>query len=339
MSEHVIDKIRAILRKADENTNASSAEREVAMHMANKLLLKHGLAMEDIGEIADDDTSAGRMFERTREFETDSSDSWRGTLLHRLSRIYFCKAYYVTVWMGEDASSKQSGRRWILVGRKSNADTCRAMYEFIAPQIQRELDVELASIVRTSSPHLQQQARHARTYAEQAAWVSTNHAAAVGECTDEELAEIGRQRLSGKSGDQAVKDIQALCGIESFHYAKKVRAFIKRGDIARAPIADMGVFRRSFLEAAVQRVASRVSKLMREDVNDLGDAGTALVKDEKADLNRFMDELGLRLSSHASNRQVDEEGLVAGDAAGRRADISGHSKVSSVGPRSLGAGS
>lgn len=337
----VIDKIRAILRKADESSNQHEGERDAAMHAANRLLLKHGLSMADIGEIADDDTSAGRMFERTTEFETESADSWRGSLLCRLARTYFCQAYYVSTWIVKDdfGTGMSSGRRWVLLGRKDYTDTCRAMFQFIVPQIQRELDVELASIVRTESPNLQQQARHARTYAEQAYWLAMQTNGDDTLLDDEQLAAVGSERLATKQGDDAVRDIQALCGIESFHYAKKVRAFIKRGDIARAPISDMGVYRRSFLEAAVQRVSSRVAAMMFNDVQDLGSKGTDLVKDEKLDLKRFMEDIGLKIGGRTSNRQYDAEGLAAGRAAGERADISGHRKVSSVGPRSLGAGS
>jgi hypothetical protein len=332
----VLDKIRAILRKADASSNQHEGERDTAMRMANRLLLKHGLSMADVGQIEADDTSAGREFADERVLDTDAPDSWRGLLLHRLSRVYFCKVYF----LGE----RGGPQRWFIVGRKSNSDTVRAMYEFIAPQIQRELDTELAAIVRTGSPNLQQQARHARTYAEQAAWLAApsdeRMTIDLTAMSDEDLAAFGSERLASKSGDPAVRDIQALCGIESFHYAKKVRAFIKRGDIARAKIEDMGVWRRSFLEAAVARVAHRVKQLMREEVNDLGEAGMSLVKDENSDLSRFMASIGLNLGAgRMSKRKADPEGMARGDEAGRRADISGHSKVSHVGPRAIGSGS
>lgn len=121
------------------------------------------------------------------------------------------------------------------------------------------------------------------------------------------------------------------------NFAKKVRAFVKRGDIAGAGVENLAVWRRSFFDAAVDRVASRLTALMRSDVNDLGDAGSALVKDERSDLDAFLASLDLGLTSRQSNRSVDAHGAGAGRAAGDRADVSGHRKVGGLGPRQLNA--
>lgn len=332
--EKVIERVQAILRKADESKNDSEAERDVAISMANKMLLKHGLSMADV-EAGDDDAGPTWLHEQSGIVTEGDLDRWKGTLLHRIASVYFCKAYFLDLSGGR--------RRWMIVGKDANVATAKAMHEFIVPQLQGEHDLALAKITRTTSPHQQQQARHARTYAEHAAikFLRENEEdTMLSDLSDDELATIGREHYEALVEDAgkeaALTDIAIDLGV-SVNFAKKVRAFIKRGDIAGAQIENLAVWRRSFYDFAISRVASRLRKIMRSDVADLGEAGSALVKNEDADLDRFLDQLNLGLRSRQSNRGVDSHGANAGTAAGERADLSGHRKVAGLGPRQLNA--
>lgn len=337
--EKLIDKIKAILRKADENANASEEERDTAMRMANRLLLKHGMEMADLGDIEDHGEMPGREWVHDRagiDVTHGDKDVWKSVLLHRMAPTYFCKSYRIPL-------GKRDAYRLVLLGRSDHVAACKAMFDFVVPQLEAELNVALAKITRTSSPHQQQQARHARRYAEYAAieYLRGNEeGSSLGDVSDDELARLGRERYEGivedASTEMALADIMAVCNV-SMNFAKKVRAFVKRGDIAGAQIENLAVWRRSFFDGAIGRVATRLREAMRVEVKDLGEPGTALVKDENAALKEFMASLNLGLRSSTSNRSIDGAGHAAGDAAGKRADISGSRKVSGLGQRRLGA--
>lgn len=330
-NDRMMERIKALLRKADPERNDNEHERDMALRAANQLLLKHGLAMADLGDV-DGSTQPGREFEHSAYFATEgSNDEWRGTLLHRLARIYFCTCY-------SESHRRTGTRRLFLVGRGDYVAMCRTMYEFVAPQLERELDVELLKITRTTSPHQQSQARHAREYARMAAMANNEDPTAL---SDDELAVEGQRRfawIAEESGmDAALLDIVSACDV-SLNFAKKVRAFVKRGDIAGEPIEDLGVWRRSFYDGAISRVAARLRELVNVEVKDMGEAGTSLVRNERADLDEFLDSLNLNLRSRTSNRRADWAGRSSGDAAGRRADLSVGRKVSrGIGTRQIGA--
>jgi hypothetical protein len=312
--EKLVDKIRAILRKADETKNASEAEREVAMRAANRLLLKHGLTMQDVGSLEEQDQRS-YVHEHEGYLTTEGdSDAWRGLLLHRLAPIYFCKSYRLVI-----------GRRnrHVLLGRQEHVDACKAMYEFVAPQLQREFDV---AVSRMRPEH-----RLARRYALLAAVALGMDPAAVKKMADDSLAEIGRTRLvairEAESAEEALRDIMRMCELNSQGTARNVRAFINKGEIAPHLTDNLGVWRRSFFDGAIGKVGGRLKQLMREEVKDLGEPGAALVKNEEASLKAFLDSLDLGLRSTTAHRSVDPHGRESGTAAGARADLSGHRKV------------
>lgn len=330
-SEDIVNKIRSILRKADESQNPSDAERDTAMRMANRLLLKHGLAMSDLGEAAEEE----RSWEHEGFFSTGGdSDAWKGDLLWRISSVYFCKYYRINYGRG-------AGRH-VLLGRVENVAACKAMYEFVAPQLQLEFNVAVSKMT--------QQHRFARRYAHalMSELLAFDREGLFGEATrasdfdDDMLASIAYDYLEGGGFDDGgldakIEDIRFRCEIESFHYAKKVRSKIRAQEIAPSDTENLGVWRRSFFEAAAVRVKMRLHELMDAEVEELGDPGMALVRDETADLKRFVDSLDLGLRSGSSNRESDAAGMDAGREAGDRADLSGHRKVSNGGRKELNA--
>lgn len=310
--EKIKERIRAILRKAEDAKGAGDAERDTAMRMAQRLLLKHGLEMQDVGPAEDD----GRSFEHEGFISTEGRDEqWKGVLLHRLAPTYFCKVYKLNL-------GRKAHHRWVIIGRKDNTDALRQMYGFIWPQIEGAFTVEVSRMGLYW--------RHARRYAIGAASYA-DPAADPESLSDAELAELGEDRLDRFTQDpdlDEIEDVVRLCRLSSRGYAKNVLPRIRKREIAPSLSSNLGVWRRSFLDAAVGRVAARVAELHREEVQDLGTPGTELVTSEALDLSRFLESLDLGLRRTRSSRQVDGAGRQSGRAAGDRADISGHRKVS-----------
>lgn len=308
----LVDKIRAILRKAEESTNEHEAERDTAMRMAQRLLLKHGLTMSDVGSLETDE----RAFEQEHNItDTDRASNWKGTLLNRIARVYFCQVYFIPV------SSKH--RTWTVLGRQDHVEATKMMFEFVWPQIQRELDVA------QSKMGLYQ--RIARRYC--LALVED-----PAEITDEELAEIGMERLANMEAlgaDYQAADVRDLLDLNSLQYAKNALRFIRRGEIAPADTDNLKRWRNSFLDSAASRIGSRLRELRTEEVEDLGEPGMALVRNEKAALENYLESLDLGLRSSTSSRGYDGAGSSAGREAGDRADLSGHRKVANGGRKEL----
>lgn len=316
----LLDKIRAILRKAEEGTNPSEAERDTAVRMANRLLLKHGLSMQDIGTIEGDTTPAGRAHEHGQVHTTTSDqDRWQGNLLYRIAPVYFCHVYYVP---------GRHSQRWYILGRGDYAEAVRAMFTWIVPQIEREFGVAASKMT--------QHRRYARRYAEHAC----EDMDTFDELTEEELAERGSEHWARTVDDigldAALREIQVLIGCNRLN-AERTKNKIVKGDIAPASPENLGVWRRSFFHAANLRIKNRLWDMMKDETKDLGEPGMALVKNERDDLMRYVDSLDLNLHSVNSGRQHDEEGAALGIEAADRADLSPHNKVSSINRNQLGA--
>lgn len=314
----LIEKIKAILRKAEESKNPSEAERDTAMRMANRLLLKHGLTMQDVGTI--DDPANGRDFEHESLLETDGdTDAWRGLLLFRIARVYFCNVYRTP--------GRGKSYRWMIVGRSDYVRTAQTMFEWIAPQLEYEFTHAMSKMT--------QHRRYARRYALHAARRKFTYEGApkIADIDDDELASIGLEHWEHEveeiGEDQALVDMQILLNCNELN-AQRTRAKVLKEDIAPNAPANLGVWRRSFFEAAIIRVHRRLHEMMKQEVTTLGEPGTALVKNEREDLKRFLESLDLNLRANQSNRQVDAGGRASGDAAGKRVDVSAHNKVKKV---------
>lgn len=317
----LLEKIKAILRKADETRNPSEAEREEAMRAANRLLLKHGLSMQDLGDIEDDASIPGREHEHTSAFSTEGDqDYWRGELLYRIAPIYFCHVY--RGW-----HPRKSHYHWMILGRGDYVSALRTMFDYIAPQIEGEF--------ATAMSKMTQHRRYARRYALHAA-----RGMDIDETDNDQLATIGAEhwhRVVDDIGlDAALREIQVLIGCNRLN-AERTRNKIVKGDIAPASPENLGVWRRSFFYAANLRIKNRLWTMMREEVEDMGEPGMALVKNEKDDLDRYIDSLNLGLTTNRSARERDEDGMAHGRDAADRADLSPHNKVRATARRELNA--
>jgi len=307
MTDSIVTKIRAILARAEEGRGATEEERDTAMKMAEKLLFKHNLSMEDIS-IADDDP--GREFTRER----DDLEPWSGTLLFRIAKVFFCDVYY---WPTHSGST----RPHFIVGRRDNVQVVRELHAYIAQQIAGECAIEVTA--RGQCP------RYARVAIE-------NYAALqVGPIEDDQFDMWADELIPHLKGDEGLHLIMRLTGLTK-SYASEVRPFIKRKQYAPEVVRDLGVWRRSFLDAAVTKVYLRLHEMHRKTVKEEGSKGTDLVVNEKARLEEYMKSLGLDLQKGGgSSRQHDFSGANAGSEAGGRVDVTLGNKVGRGGTRLL----
>ena len=114
MEDHKLaEKIRAILAKA-EDENGSEEERDTAMRMAQRLLLKHGLTAADVGPGA----NGGRDHQQDEYLTTERAQAWKGGLLRALAPVYFCRVL-----------TKRAGREgralsWTIFDRRDYGQHC-----------------------------------------------------------------------------------------------------------------------------------------------------------------------------------------------------------------------
>lgn len=313
----IVDRIRAILRKADESSNDSEAERDTAMRMAQKLLLKHGISMGDVGEINDEaETPEGRRFGDNSTLETDGfQDNWRGTLLSQIAAVYFCKGYFYDQGHGR--------KRWYVIGRADHVGAALAMFGFVAPQLDRVFNVELSKM------GLYQ--RLARKYALIVGGVPRDMIELPIEQSDAEIAEIGAEhfeaiRYAG-GPEAALDDVQRVLGT-SRNYAKHVRVHIRKHDVAPAVTSNLGRWRESWFSFAIMTIARRLQEILREEAEGLGNAGTDLVVNERQALTKYMEDIGLDLKKNkGKDRELDPAGAASGRQAGEDADLSPGRKI------------
>lgn len=314
MSEKIKDRIRAILRKAGEG-NPSEEEREVALRMAQRLMLKHGLTEDDIG---DPNNDPGK-FTSEPFFKTQTeSEMWKGTLLCSIAEFYFCEGYAENPRYAAD----RNVANWFLLGKEEHIEIMKMMFEFIVPQLERKANEAQAAFGNI-------QERHARKYCVATCEEMQMPPEVIDGMSQDALAEMGRSRLEllSVAGNDVVEDIMELCEIESYNYAKKVRAYIKRKELGRA-LADsrLDVWRQSFFMGAIAEIRERLSLLMTEEVENVndqgeGNAGTALVRNEREAIKRYKEDIGLETEARPSRRQIDRNGLSQGIAAGAETDL------------------
>lgn len=307
MNDSIVQKVRKILARAERGS--TEHERDTAMNLAQEFMFKHNLSMADI-EIASDDP--GREFTR----ESDDLEHWSGTLLYRIARVFFCTVYYNPTLGGKTA-------RHVIVGRRDNVQVVRELHAYIAQQIEGECAIETAK--RGQCP------RYARIAIKKYALLQ------VEGIEDDQFDMWADELISHLKGEDGIRLIMRLTGLTK-SYASEVRPFIKRKQYAPEVVRDLGVWRRSFLEAASTKVYLRLHEMHRKSVRDTGSKGTDLVRDEKAALNAYMKDIGLELGKgHGSSRQHDYSGAASGSEAGERTDITLGNKMGRGGTRLLGS--
>jgi len=307
-NDSVVSKVKKILARAERGS--TEHERDTAMRLAQEFMFKHNLDMADI-ELASDDP--GREFTRERE----DLEHWSGTLLFRIAKVFFCTVYY---WPSQGGKT----RPHFIVGRRDNVQVVKELHSYIAQQIEGEAMIEVSK--RGQLP------RYARIAVY--SWAIDQAGTPP---PDEMLSHWAQEMVPHLKGEEGLALIMRHTGLTK-SYASEVRPYIKKGNLAPEIVRDLGVWRRSFLEGASNKVYLRLHEMHRKSVKDTGSRGTDLVRDERASLNAYMKEIGLNLGTgNTSSRLHDPSGANAGSEAGARADISLGNKMGRGGTRLLGS--
>ena len=128
----LIDKIRALLSKTPDR-GASESEAIEALKMANKLLLKHGLSMAEVGDVG---VPAGgwvvqewttmRAAGQGRKGVRTGKPGWQGNLAAAIGQSFFVKVLFAS----------KSGAI-LFVGRPDNIAVVRELHEWTVNQVTR----------------------------------------------------------------------------------------------------------------------------------------------------------------------------------------------------------
>jgi len=122
IEDKIIDRIRKILALAGNNPNEH--ERDTAMKMAQKLLAKHNLSMEEIefsGQAAEEVIEDGDLY---------VPHSYIKTLSVAVGKLYFCNTLRIV--------SRSHRQRFIFIGRESNVATSREIFAYVIKAIEAE---------------------------------------------------------------------------------------------------------------------------------------------------------------------------------------------------------
>lgn len=301
--DKTIDRVRALLRKADENANPSEHERDAALAMAQKLMFKHGLDLGDIGEL--DDDARDREFVHDRDGSIKCEERWECTLAWKLAPYYFCRSYMLEF---------NRNYRVALIGRREHVAILREVFTYVRDQIRGMAAAEVAK--RSGIP------QQARQYVRRR-WLDTDHELSEFDERLDEAITLANDELQSLDAGARADLIMRTNGC-SVHYSKKVESHVRRGVVAPEYVENLTVWRNSFYDGATLSVAKRVREQQRDQIDEApGTTGTDLVRNEDGAVAAFMDSLGLGLRSSRSNRRSDYSGRAAGDAAGSRADLGG----------------
>ena len=125
--QELIDKIRKILARADENRNDNEHEREIAMRQAQALLARHNLTLADCTGSEKNDALGERMREY---YDRPERRKYVDSLFSAV-----CKLNNVSMLI--DSHNSRNGRL-ILIGRESAIQTTRYMGEYLLQSIKAE---------------------------------------------------------------------------------------------------------------------------------------------------------------------------------------------------------
>lgn len=119
----VLERIKKMLALSNDS-GATEAERETALHMAYNTLAKYNLSLSDLP--SEDTTEA-----RERQDVVISADRWARNLSMAVAKLFFCKYFYSQT--GTSGKDKHN-----FVGRQSNVITAKYMSEYLIKSIKRE---------------------------------------------------------------------------------------------------------------------------------------------------------------------------------------------------------
>ena len=127
MKQKLIDKIMAILAKADEGRNDNPHEREIAMRQANALLVKHGLSMTDITDQTEKKESFGALGRKQHTLSTRFV--WESGVWSAVAELNNCRVIrtprrgLISIW---------------IIGRQLNCTVTKQIAEYAVNSIKRE---------------------------------------------------------------------------------------------------------------------------------------------------------------------------------------------------------
>ncbi len=123
MNEKVIQKLKKLLALAEDN-GATESEAETAMRLAQELLVKHNLSMEDL-QGSENDTNIIESIE-----DESSPSQWKHMIWSNTARLYFCRHLY-------SGFVYRKRVRHFVVGRPENVETTKCMARYFIKTIQK----------------------------------------------------------------------------------------------------------------------------------------------------------------------------------------------------------
>lgn len=115
--EDIVEKIKKLLALADENKNNSDEEAKSAMLMAQKLMAKYDISVEEV-EGQEEPEYSHEMCEHKWDY------AYRVPLAQVLSKNFRCMNY-------------RCGKKIVFMGHPSDAKICKATFEFAYSFIQK----------------------------------------------------------------------------------------------------------------------------------------------------------------------------------------------------------
>ena len=115
--EEMLDKVKKLLALADSNRNDSDEEAKSALLMAQKLMAKYDISVEEVEE-PEEQQYAYEACEHKWDY------AFRIPLAHILAKNFRCMTY-------------MRGKQIVFMGHASDAKVCRSTFEFAYNYIQR----------------------------------------------------------------------------------------------------------------------------------------------------------------------------------------------------------
>lgn len=126
--EKVLEKIRKLLERANDERGSTEGERDTALRMATALMAKHQIEMSQIPKEQQD-----RNDPRGKFVEQGWSIVWCNMIRGSIARLFDC-----TYLVGGKINATRGNH--IFIGRESNATTAMLMSDWIVRECLREAD-------------------------------------------------------------------------------------------------------------------------------------------------------------------------------------------------------
>lgn len=125
MNNHIIEKIRKLLARADAGRNDNEHEREIAMRQAHALLAKHGLSMAEVGQ-AEQDEALGAKGRTSLDI---GRYVWKALVINEVCKLHGCHCV---------RTARKSGQTAWIIGRHLHATVAKEMSTYLIDSITKE---------------------------------------------------------------------------------------------------------------------------------------------------------------------------------------------------------